>query len=67
MNGDKKRVGARKLVARDLINYFGVVDRTITRWVETGILPQPIYINHRRYWDEDAIAEAERTLRNAAA
>jgi hypothetical protein len=34
-----------------------VVDRTIDRWVETGILPQPIYINNRRYFDLQEVDE----------
>jgi hypothetical protein len=34
-----------------------VVDRTIGRWVATGILPQPIYINNRRYFDLQEVDE----------
>jgi len=33
---------------------------TIDRWVASGILPPPIRINHRRYWDEEALEERER-------
>ena len=50
----------RKLPARALCESYSVADRTIDRWVETGILPPPIYINHRRYWDEEEIERRER-------
>jgi predicted DNA-binding transcriptional regulator AlpA len=42
-----------KLVpVRFLCDRYGRSDRTIDRWVETGELPQPIYIRGLRYWDE---------------
>jgi predicted site-specific integrase-resolvase len=34
--------------------------RTIDRWLEQGILPPPLIINGRRYWDEQQIEERER-------
>ena len=40
--------------------YGDKAERTITRWTEVGILPQPIYINNRRYWDEEEVEAAER-------
>jgi predicted site-specific integrase-resolvase len=43
---------ARKLTSRVLQARYGVVDRTIDRWVEAGILPVPMRINKIRYWDE---------------
>ena len=39
---------------------YGVVDRTIDRWVEAGILPVPMRINKVRYWDEQEIEQLER-------
>lgn len=51
---------ARKLTARALQERYGVVDRTLDRWVEFGILPEPMRINHRRYWDEDEIEARDR-------
>jgi predicted DNA-binding transcriptional regulator AlpA len=51
---------ARKLTSRALQHRYGVVDRTIDRWVETGILPVPLRINKIRYWDEAEIETAER-------
>jgi predicted DNA-binding transcriptional regulator AlpA len=53
---------ARKLTSRALQERYGVVDRTIDRWVETGVLPQPMRINKIRYWDLEEI-EARDTQR----
>ena len=53
---------ARKLTSRALQERYGVVDRTIDRWVESGVLPQPMRINKIRYWDLDEI-EARDTQR----
>lgn len=30
---------------------LGVSPRTVDRWTEDGILPRPIIINKRKYWD----------------
>jgi hypothetical protein len=51
---------ARKLTCRALQERYGVVDRTIDRWVQTGVLPAPMYINKRRYWDADEIEQRDR-------
>jgi DNA-binding transcriptional MerR regulator len=51
---------SRKLTARALQERYGVVDRTLDRWVESGILPEPMRINHRRYWDEAEIEARDR-------
>jgi predicted DNA-binding transcriptional regulator AlpA len=51
----------RKLITcRVLQQRYGVSDRTIDRWLETGILPEPLRINKVRYWDEAEIETAER-------
>jgi predicted DNA-binding transcriptional regulator AlpA len=50
----------RKLTSRALQQRYGVVDRTIDRWVEAGILPTPMRINKIRYWDEAEIEQLER-------
>jgi DNA-binding transcriptional MerR regulator len=50
----------RKLTSRSLQQRYGVVDRTIDRWVEAGILPVPMRINKIRYWDEAEIELLER-------
>ena len=55
-----------KLVpVKTLCTRYGRSDRTIDRWVDTGVLPKPIYIRGLRYWDEadldarDAARKAE--------
>jgi predicted DNA-binding transcriptional regulator AlpA len=50
----------KKLQTRDLIARYGICDKSVDRWVAAGILPEPIYINHRRYWDEDEVEQCER-------
>jgi predicted DNA-binding transcriptional regulator AlpA len=51
----------RKLITcRVLQQRYGVSDRTIDRWLEASILPQPMRINKVRYWDEAEIENAER-------
>jgi hypothetical protein len=46
LNLDRNLTTCRALCAR-----YNVVPKTITRWIEAGILPQPMWINKRRYWD----------------
>jgi len=53
-------VTERFLTTRALCQRYGVVDRTIDRWVESGTIPEPTRINGRRYWQESALAELER-------
>jgi predicted DNA-binding transcriptional regulator AlpA len=50
----------RKLTTRLLCERYSVTDRTIDRWVLSGILPRPMRINKVRYWDEADIEEMER-------
>ena len=50
----------RKLRARALCERYDVTGRTIDRWVQAGILPKPMVINHARYWDEDEIDRRDR-------
>jgi DNA-binding transcriptional MerR regulator len=50
----------RKLTARQVCErYSGVTVRTIDRWLERGLLPQPMKINNVRYWDEDDLTAAD--------
>jgi predicted DNA-binding transcriptional regulator AlpA len=51
---------SRKLTSRALQQRYSVVNRTIDRWVETGVLPEPLRINRIRYWDEAEIEQLER-------
>lgn len=50
----------RKLTTRMLRERYNVTDRTVDRWVATGILPEPMRINKARYWDEDEIEQRDR-------
>jgi DNA-binding transcriptional MerR regulator len=54
------RPKSRRLQTRSLCERYDVVGRTIDRWVEQGILPPPIIINRRRYWDEQELEQRER-------
>jgi DNA-binding transcriptional MerR regulator len=51
---------SRKLTSRALQQRYGVVDKTIDRWVATGILPEPMRINGYRYWDEEEVEQRDR-------
>jgi hypothetical protein len=64
---DDKPRKVRKLSARALCDRYGVVTRTIDRWVQANILPQPTIINKRRYWDEAGIELADRQREGQAA
>lgn len=55
----------RKLTTRMLCERYSVTDRTVDRWVESGILPEPMRINHVRYWDEAEIEQRERERMSA--
>jgi predicted DNA-binding transcriptional regulator AlpA len=46
---------------------YGISDRTVDRWVEAGELPQPIYIQGRRYWEEATLAERDEARKTDAA
>ena len=48
------------LPARVLCERYSVVDRTIDRWVEVGILPEASVRPWRGYWDEAEIEQLER-------
>jgi hypothetical protein len=53
----------RKLTIRALCERYGnITPRTVSRWLAVGILPQPLFIANRRYWDEEEIEAAERNM-----
>jgi hypothetical protein len=62
MNEEAERPKKRRLVrARGLrARYDDVCDRTISRWVEAGVLPAPLVINNVRFWDEDELDRPDR-------
>jgi hypothetical protein len=43
-----------------LCERYGVVPRTIDRWLAAGLLPEPVRINTIRYWDEAEIDQRDR-------
>jgi hypothetical protein len=40
--------------------YGGKSEKTIERWVARGVLPQPDWINGRRYWRRSVLEQHER-------
>jgi DNA-binding transcriptional MerR regulator len=61
-NKYKEQRSKRRLSTRAMCERYGVVDRTIDRWSAAGILPPPLVINRRRYWDEDELEQRERDM-----
>jgi DNA-binding transcriptional MerR regulator len=41
---------------------YNVTNRTVDRWVESGILPPPVRINGLRYWSQRELEQREREL-----
>jgi DNA-binding transcriptional MerR regulator len=58
----KERGMSRKLITAKALRkrYADIHVRTVDRWVEAGILPQPMRINNVRFWDETEIEQLER-------
>jgi len=55
------RKGKRLLPIRAMCARYGdVADKTIDRRTAAGILPAPLVINKRRYWDESELEQRER-------
>jgi hypothetical protein len=50
----------RMLPTRLVCKRYCIVDRTINRWIDKGILPEPLRINGLRYWRESELAQRER-------
>lgn len=44
---------------------YSVCSRTLDRWLEDGILPQPVRINRYRYWRESDLERFERERMSA--
>lgn len=53
-------LGRKLLTAKLVAERYGVNLKTIDRWTEADILPQPLRVNHRRYWNEFEIEQRER-------
>ena len=59
----------RLLSSRGVANRYGGVHlRTLNRWEDSGAIPKhTIRINHRKYWDEAILDEADRANTAAVA
>jgi predicted DNA-binding transcriptional regulator AlpA len=47
----------RYLPIKPVAHRYGKSPRTIDRWVQTGDLPPPVYIQQRRFWSEEVLDE----------
>jgi predicted site-specific integrase-resolvase len=50
----------RHLKTRGICLRYNISSRTIPRWIALGILPEPMRINGRLYWNEADIERCER-------
>jgi predicted DNA-binding transcriptional regulator AlpA len=55
----------RLLPMRDMCARYNVASRTIDRWADAGLLPAPVRMNGRRYWDESELEANERARARA--
>jgi predicted site-specific integrase-resolvase len=60
MSEEERPRARRNVNSRTLKERYPVCDRTISRWVQAGILPKPVVINGRRYWNEAELDERDR-------
>jgi predicted DNA-binding transcriptional regulator AlpA len=62
MSSDTQSTG-RKLPTRLVCERYGVSSRTVERWERNRDLnfPQPTVINRRKYWDDLALTEWDRS------
>jgi len=57
---------AKKLPARKVLERYDICDRTLDRWLEKiPNFPRPIVINRRRYFDEDALNDFDKSRESA--
>jgi DNA-binding transcriptional MerR regulator len=54
----------RMLPTRLVCERYSITDRTVDRWLETGILPPPVRINGQRYWRQRELEEREREFQH---
>ena len=54
------------LPAKGVCNRYDISERTIDRWVETQILPTPVYIRGRRYWSSEQLDQRDEARLNVA-
>jgi predicted DNA-binding transcriptional regulator AlpA len=48
------------LPMRAMVERYSVTERTIDRWLDGGILPEPLRINGLRYWRLGELEQRER-------
>jgi hypothetical protein len=55
--------GNRVLLPMRLVcERYNISDRTVDRWLESGILPLPLRINGIRYWRASELEQHERAF-----
>lgn len=52
----------RFLRAKDIRHRYTISDPTLHRWVKSGKLPKPQYLNSQRVWKQSAIEAAEEKM-----
>ncbi|MFN8684164.1 helix-turn-helix transcriptional regulator [Paracoccus sp. P2] len=43
--------------AREAAAYYGVSTSTLWRWVQQGLIPEPIRIGGRTFWEPEALQQ----------
>ena len=59
-NENANQQGGALLPARKLAERYDICTKTVDRWVETGILPDPVRIRGRKYWPADTEPRRDR-------
>jgi predicted DNA-binding transcriptional regulator AlpA len=52
----QKFLNVRAVCAR----YSNISDRTVDRWLQSGVLPKPLYIQGHRYWSSEQLDERDK-------
>ena len=52
----------RFLRAKDIRHRYAISDPTLHRWVKSGKLPKPQYLNSQRVWLQSVIEQAEEKM-----
>jgi predicted DNA-binding transcriptional regulator AlpA len=60
MNAERMPPPGKKLLTRDICEFYQISPRTVDRWVESGDLPKPTTIGRIRRWDSEQLADLER-------
>jgi DNA-binding transcriptional MerR regulator len=61
MSSDQKD---QMLPTRLVCERYNITDRTVDRWLESGILPTPVRINGLRYWRQHELEQREREFQH---